>query len=110
MRYANEVTVEELKRDRDFLRVYFADAIISLFKTDERGTACLMLRDIVNATITFPKLAEKLEKKDKGKGLMQMLTQRSNPNIQNLGAIIDAVLEHQKLEFSGATIDDKNAA
>ena len=109
MRYANEITVEELQNDREFLRAYLSDAIASLFK-NEQAVACLMLRDIVNATIGFPKLAEKLDRKDKGKGLMQMLTKTSNPNIKNLFSIIASIMEHEGFEFAGADIDDKKAA
>lgn len=109
MRYANEITVEELQNDREFLRAYIADAISSLFK-NEHAVACLMLRDIVNATIGFPELAEKLGKKDKGKGLMQMLTKTSNPAVKNLFGIIAEIMEYESFEFAGADIEDKKAA
>jgi DNA-binding phage protein len=109
MRYANEVTVEELQNDREFLRAYLAEAISSLFK-NEQSVGCLMLRDVVNATIGFPALAEKLGKKDKGKGLMQMLNKSANPAVKNLFSIINAVMEHEGFEFAGADIDDKKAA
>jgi DNA-binding phage protein len=108
MRYANEIIVEELKNDREFLKLHITSTITSFFNR-EQGVACLMLRDIVNATIGFPALAEKLGRSDKGKGLMQMLTEKSNPTTDNLFAIIHEILIHEGLAFTGAEIADQAA-
>lgn len=107
MRYANEVTVEELKKDREFLRHYLEETISSFFK-NEQAVACLMLRDIVNATIGFPALAKKLGTTDKG--IMQKLTKESNPSVKSVFSIIQSVLEHEKFTFGGADIADQKAA
>lgn len=109
MRYANEIIVEELQNDREFLKAHIENAIASFFNR-EQGVACLMLRDLVNATVGFPALAEKMGRTDKGKGLMQMLTEKSNPTAENLFAIIHEVLLHEGLVFSGAEIEDDKAA
>lgn len=105
MRYANEVIVEELRADREFLKTHLANAILCLFSR-QLPLACIMLRDIVNATIGFPALAEKFGRSDKGKGLMQMLTEKSNPTSDNLFRIIAEIMEHEGLSFSGADIKD----
>lgn len=94
MKYANEVIVEQLKSDREFLKEHLCDAFNSLFTGDHR-VACLMLRDIVNATIGFQQLAKKLGKKDKT--VMGYLGGKSNPTISNLFAIVYAVIEHEHL-------------
>jgi|DeeseametaMP1786_FD_contig_21_1114878_length_1069_multi_8_in_0_out_0_2 DNA-binding phage protein len=107
MRYANEIIVEELKNDREFLKVHICHAITSLFNK-EFSEGCLMIRDIVNATIGFKELSLKLNKSDKA--LMQMLAKSSNPTIENLFSIISAVLEHERLSFANAEITDIEAA
>lgn len=109
MRYANEVIVEQLSSDRALLKVHLCNAFKALFN-NEVGVGCLMLRDIVNATIGFPKLAENLGYKDKGKGLMNKLTGNSNPTSDSLFAIIREVLDYESLTFKGAEIEDQEAA
>lgn len=108
MRYANEIIVEQLSNDREFLKEHLRNAVTALFNTEEIGVGCLMLRDIVNATIGFPELAGSLGKSDKG--LMQMLSSGSNPTITNLSSIIGEILKHEGLTFKGAEIEDQEAA
>ena len=109
MRYANEVVIESLRNDREFLLEYFRETISGLFTGQDLGVHCLMLRDIVNATITFPVLADKMGKNDKGKGLMQMLTKGSNPYAQNLFAIVHEVMEYEGITVTTIKISDKAA-
>lgn len=106
MRYANEIIVEELQEDREFLKAHLANAIASFFN-GEHGAARLMLRDIVNATIGFAELAAKLNKSDKG--LMQMLTEKANPSAEHLFGIIYEVMKHEHLVVSGTEITDQAA-
>ena len=107
MRYANEMIVEELKNDREFLLEYLHEAIRGLFKVDDFGASCLMIRDIVNATIGFKELSLKLGKSDKA--LMQMLAKGSNPQALNIIAIINAILDYEGLTIKDFIFEQKAA-
>lgn len=108
MRYANELIIQELQDDREFLKEYIEETIRGFFTKGEIGVSCSMLRNIVNATIGFKELASKLDKTDKG--LMQMLTVDANPQSANLFQIIQAVLNHENLTFGDVDIKDKDVA
>tara|TARA_A200000113_G_scaffold224459_1_gene242399 strand:+ start:1942 stop:2262 length:321 start_codon:yes stop_codon:yes gene_type:complete len=106
MRHANQVTVEMLQNDRDYLIAYFQDALLTLFKGEDQ-IGRLMIRDLVNATMGFPDLA--LQMKVSSKTIMGKLTESSNPGAAALFEIIDAIVKHEGLEIERITVSDKVA-
>jgi DNA-binding phage protein len=83
-----DTIVERVNRDSQFAQALLDEAA-TLFLNNETETARLILRDLVNATIGFEKLAQETEKPSKS--LHRMLSQKGNPSMDNLAAIFSAV-------------------
>ena len=82
--------------DPEFRREMLTEAVNELLAGDlAAGKA--MLRDYINATITFQQLAKKLKKSDKS--IHRMLGPRGNPRAENIIEIIKILqaYEHVKL-------------
>ena len=56
-----------------------------------------MLRDYINATITFQQLAKKLKKSDKS--VHRMLGPRGNPRADNIIEIIKVLQTHERVQL-----------
>jgi DNA-binding phage protein len=56
-----------------------------------------MLRDYINATITFQQLARKLKKSDKS--VHRMLGPRGNPRADNIIEIIKILQTHERVQL-----------
>ena len=80
--------VERVQKDPAFAKALLDEAA-TLMISGEPETARLVLRDLVNATIGFEKLASKTRKP--AKSLHRMLSARGNPNMDSLSAIFSAV-------------------
>src|SRR5688500_11477902 len=91
-----ETIVERVNRDSAFAKALLDEAI-SLFLSGEPEAARLILRDLVNATIGFEKLSA--ETTTPAKSLHRMLSQRGNPSMDNLAAILTAVQRNLKVEI-----------
>ena len=65
------------------------DEAATLLLNGEPQTARLVLRDLVNATVGFEKLAQLTGKP--AKSLHRMLSQHGNPGMDNLAAIFSAI-------------------
>lgn len=79
---------ERTQRDPEFARALLDEAA-TLFLSDDPETARLILRDLVNATLGFKRLAELTDKPSKS--LHRMLSPAGNPSMDNLAAIFGAV-------------------
>ena len=93
--------VERVERDPQFATALLDEAA-TLFLSGEPETARLILRDLVNATIGFERLAAVTEKPSKS--LHRMLSPKGNPNMDNLAAIFGAVRHWLKVTFEVHTI------
>ncbi|MEW6667147.1 MAG: transcriptional regulator [Thermodesulfobacteriota bacterium] len=72
------------------------EAVDELLSGDlEAGKA--MLRDYINATITFQQLAKKLKKSDKS--IQRMLGPRGNPRAENILDIIKLLQAHERVRL-----------
>lgn len=72
-------------RDREFRVGLLREAVEALLRGDlDEGK--ILLRDYVNATVGFEKLAEATHKNPKS--LMRMLSSEGNPRAENLLAVI----------------------
>ena len=87
-----ETILAELKRDPKFRKAVYAEAVTALLE-GEQTVAFSMLRDLIHASITFKRLAEKTGVSEKS--LHRMLGQNGNPTIQNIGKILHAIQQCQ---------------
>ena len=97
-----QTVVERVERDPQFAKALLDEAA-TLFLSGEPETARLILRDLVNATIGFEKLAAVTEKPSKS--LHRMLSPRGNPSMDNLAAIFGAVRNWLNVAFDVHTIE-----
>ena len=67
---------------------------MQLFLGGEPNTAKLILRDLVNATVGFEELAQRIQKPSKS--VHRMLSAGGNPTMDNLSAIFSAVKPIEK--------------
>jgi DNA-binding phage protein len=90
-----------VQRDRAFA-IALLDEAISLFLNGEPETARLILRDLVNATIGFEKLA--IETSKPSKSLYRMLSAKGNPTMDNLTAILTVLRKALQVDIKVQTI------
>ena len=82
--------------DPRFRRQMLTEAVNELLAGDlEAGKA--MLRDYINATITFQQLATKLKKSDKS--IHRMLGPRGNPRASNIIEIIKILQAYERVQL-----------
>ena len=97
---------ERIESDSEFT-ASLLDESITLFLNGEPDVARLVLRDLVNATVGFEKLAEEVEKPSKS--LHRMLSARGNPTMDNLTKIIGILRVKLGLEIEVRTTPTKAA-
>ncbi|MNE35494.1 hypothetical protein D3C80_1292570 [compost metagenome] len=95
-RDAHRLIVDRCKRDPQFTRSLLDEAA-SLFLNGEPDAARLILRDLVNATVGFERLAIETDKPSKS--LHRMLSPAGNPSMDNLAAIFDAIRRNLGVEI-----------
>ena len=86
---------ERAEKDPNFATALMNEAV-SCFLNGEPETARLMLRELVNSTIGFELLAEKLDKSSKS--VHRMLSLKGNPTMDNLTSIFSVLQD--KLNFN----------
>lgn len=97
-----ETVVERAKRDPAFAKALLDEAA-TLFLNGEPDTARLALRDLVNATVGFEKLARATGKP--AKSLHRMLSKNGNPSMDNLAAIIDVLRRKLHVELDARAVE-----
>ena len=83
-----ETVVARVERDPAFAKELLDEAM-TLLISGEAETARVILRDLVNATLGFERLAKLTDVPSKS--LHRMLSQKGNPSMDNLAAILSAV-------------------
>ena len=83
-----ETVLARIKRDPKFARALYAEAISSLLE-GETDEGLSILRDLVHASITFKKLAQKTGFGEKA--LHRMLSKRGNPTSRNLFTVTKVI-------------------
>lgn len=83
--------------DPDFAKVLLNEAIDLMLDGDSK-TAKLILRDLVNATVGFEKLAEDVKKPSKS--LHRMLSASGNPTMENLAAIFASIKKTLRVKIN----------
>ena len=81
----SETVIARIKRDREFARLLYADAINAILE-GETAVGLSILRDLVNAQISFKELARQTGLGEKT--LHRMLHRNGNPTARNLGRIV----------------------
>lgn len=96
-----ETISERASRDPQFAQALLDEAA-TLFLNDDPHTARLVLRDLVNASVGFEKLAA--ETRTPSKSLHRMLSDRGNPSMDNLAAIFGVVRKKLGVEIQARTV------
>jgi len=88
---------KRVESDPDFAKVLLNEAIDLMLDGDSK-TAKLILRDLVNATVGFEKLAEDVNKPSKS--LHRMLSASGNPTMENLSAIFASIKKTLRVKIN----------
>ena len=88
--------LERAERDAEFRKNLLTEAVNELLAGD-LGAGKAMLRDYINATITFQGLGAKLKKSSKS--VHRMLGPGGNPRAENIIEIIKALQEHEHIRL-----------
>jgi DNA-binding phage protein len=91
-----KTVLARIERDPEFGKALLDEAA-TLFLNDEPEAARVILRDLVNATVGFEKLAKLTD--TPSKSLHRMLSPRGNPSMDNLAAIFGAVGSRLKVDL-----------
>jgi DNA-binding phage protein len=83
-----ETVNKRAQNDPEFAAALLDEAV-ALFLNGEPEMARLILRDLVNATIGFERLADETSKPSKS--LHRMLSAKGNPTMDNLNAIFNVL-------------------
>jgi len=86
--------LKRAEKDAGFRRQMLIEAVNELLAGD-LDTGKAILRDYINATITFEGLAKKIRKS--GKSLHRMLGPRGNPRADNILEIIKILQAHEHI-------------
>jgi DNA-binding phage protein len=100
-----KTVVARVERDPAFAKALLDEAA-TLFLSGESVTARLILRDLVNATLGFERLAKATA--TPSKSLHRMLSSKGNPS--NLAAIFDAIRKCLKVSLKAQTVNLQKVA
>ena len=100
-RDSNKTVAERAKRDPAFAKALLDEAL-TLFLNGEPDTARLVLRDLVNVTVGFERLAAATGKP--AKSLHRMLSPNGNPSMDNLSIIIGALRKRLGVKLATRTV------
>ena len=107
MRDFKKTVVARVERDPAFAKALLDEAA-TLFLSGEPVTARLILRDLVNATLGFERLAKATA--TPSKSLHRMLSSKGNPSMDNLAAIFDAIRKCLKVSLKAQTVNLQKVA
>lgn len=96
-----KTVLARVESDPEFARALLSEAI-GLFLDNDPQTAKLILRDLINATMGFEKIAEDIHKP--AKSIHRMLSSSGNPTIENLSLILHAIKKALNVEIRAAII------
>ena len=91
-----ETVIKRAAGDNDYRRGLLAEAVNEILDGNlDAGKA--MLRDYINATITFPELARRLNKSSKS--IHRMLGPGGNPRMDSLIGVLRILQEHERVRL-----------
>ena len=97
-----ETVRAQAAQDPRFCAALFTEAIDAYLAGDVAAGKAV-LRDLVNATIGFERLAAEVKKPSKS--LHRMLAQNGNPGMDNLAAIFGAIRTALRVEIEAHTVE-----
>ncbi len=97
----NETVNARVQREPEFAAAILDEAVF-LFLNGEPEVARLILRDLVNATVGFEKLA--LETSKPSKSLHRMLSAKGNPTMDNLTTILNVLRKKLQVNIEVKTV------
>jgi DNA-binding phage protein len=100
-RDSRNTVVERVRRDPAFAKALLDEAVTH-FLNGEPDTARVILRDLVNATVGFERLATTTGKP--AKSLHRMLSTGGNPSMDNLSLILGVLRKRLRVKLSGRTV------
>lgn len=96
-----ETINKRAQRDPEFAKALFDEAI-TLFVNGEPDVARLILRDLVNSTVGFEKLAAEANKPSKS--IQRMLSAKGNPTMESLTAIFNVLRQKLNVKINVTTV------
>ncbi len=93
---SNDQFKSRVERDPEFRAALFDEAI-GAFLEGDTAVGKALLRDLVNSTIGFERLAEELDKSSKS--IHRMLAPSGNPRMENLFQVIHAITKNEGISF-----------
>jgi hypothetical protein len=91
-----QTIMERAAHDEQYRKGLLAEAVSEILEGNlDVGKA--MLRDYVNATITFPALAQKLNKPTKS--VHRMLGPNGNPRMDSIVGILKVLQDHEQIRL-----------
>jgi DNA-binding phage protein len=91
-----QTILERAQRDSTFRKALLVEAVNELLAGDlETGKA--MLRDYINATVSFEPLAQKLDKNSKS--LQRMLSPNGNPTSKSLFSMLHVLQDRENIQL-----------
>ncbi len=96
-RDVSEIVVDRIKSDPALANAVLDEAV-TLFLNGEPDTARLALRDLVNGTVGFERLA--IATGTPAKSLHRMLSARGNPSMNNLSTILVVLGKRLRVKLS----------
>ena len=87
-----ETTMEQLAKSAAFRRAFLSEAL-NVMLDGEVDLGKSLLRDYINGTVSFPKLAEMMKRSPKS--LMRMLSVGGNPQAKNLFELISILQKNE---------------
>lgn len=97
-----ETVKERVARDPAFAMAMLDEAATA-FLNGEPHVARLILRDLVNASVGFEKLAAETNRPSKS--LHRMLSEKGNPSMDNLASIFGAVRKRFGVAFQAHAVE-----
>lgn len=91
----SEIVKERAHKDPEF-RVGLLTEAMECLANGEAGVAKTLLRDYVNATIGFDKLAKMMRKEPQA--VMRMLRPSGNPGLENISKLLASLHKHEGVE------------
>jgi DNA-binding phage protein len=96
-----ETIVARVRSEPAFAKALLHEAA-TLFLNGEPQTARLILRDLVNATLGFERLAAETGKPSKS--LHRMLSKQGNPSMDNLASIIGVLRKTLRVDLRASAV------
>lgn len=84
-------------RDPEFRAGLYQEAVQAMLDGDF-GTAKILLRDVINATVGFARLSRRIDVPEKS--LMRMFGPTGNPRAENLIAVVAALKDECRLSLT----------